>query len=241
VSTAPAPRGAPGAAAVAAPAPARDADRAIPGAIGILGGTFDPPHIGHLAIAEEAREALGLARVLFLPAGDPWQKAGRAVTPAAIRVAMVEAAVAGNPAFAGETCEVERTGPTYTVETLADLATRGVARDPWFILSAEALAGFATWRSPERVLGLARLAVVPRGPADPGPAVDAFRARFAVSEERLAVLDGPRLDVSSSALRARVRAGRSIRYLVPAAVAALVAEYALYATDPAATTAPADR
>lgn len=217
-----------------------------PGRLGILGGTFDPPHIGHLAAAEEAREALGLARVLFVPAGDPWQKADHDVTPASIRAAMVELAIAGNPTFAVDRREVERQGPTYTAETLGELvadaaateATEAVApAEPWFILSAEALAGFHTWREPERILALARLCIVPRD-GEPGPAVAAFLARYPAAAARLAVLDRPRLAVSSTEIRARVRAGRSIRYLVPDAVVALVREYALYRADPAPVPGP---
>ena len=121
--------------------------------LGILGGTFDPVHLGHLALAEEVRETLDLARVLFLPAGDPWQKVGTDVTPGAIRFALVE-------------LEIDRTGPTYTADTLAAIADaeRAAGREPdlWFILSAEALAGLPTWRDPDRVLALAHLAVVPR-------------------------------------------------------------------------------
>jgi len=216
----------------APPVPPTPLEPASEGRLGILGGTFDPPHLAHLAIAEEAREVLGLASVLFVPAGRPWQKAARAITPGLVRLAMVERAIAGNPAFAVDRREIDRPGPSYTVDTLAALATGGAGPEPWFILSSEALAGFATWREPERILGLARLCVVPRGPA-PGAAVEAFLDRFPRAAGRLAALDGPRLDISSTEIRARVRAGRSIRYLVPDGVAALVREYALYVAGPA--------
>lgn len=214
----------------------------VPGRLGILGGTFDPIHLGHLAIAEEAREALGLERVLFVPAGQPWQKADRAVSPAADRVAMVEAAIAGNPAFACSRMEVERSGPSYTVETMArlDADARAAGREPdlWFILSTEALRGLRTWREPDRLLGLCRLAVAPR-PAAVGPAatgdgvvgpVDAawIRGHLPGREDRVVLLDGPHLDLSASELRARVAIGRSIRYLVPDAVAAYIGDHALY-------------
>ncbi len=208
------------------------------GPIGILGGTFDPPHLAHLAIAEEAREVLGLSRVLFVPAGQPWQKADRAVSPAAVRLAMVERAIAGNPFFAADPREMNRPGPSYTVETVAELAAE-TGREPWLILSAEALAGFATWRDPERILALARLCVVPRDGA-PDAALAAFGGRYPAAAARMAVLDHPRLAISSTAVRARVRAGRSIRYLVPDTVAALITEYALYAADPAPFPAPPD-
>lgn len=208
------------------------------GPIGILGGTFDPPHLAHLAVAEEAREALGLSRVLFVPAGQPWQKAGRPVTPGRLRLAMVERAVAGNPGFVADPREVDRPGPSYTDETIAELAAE-TGSEPWFILSAEALAGFATWRDPERILGLARICVVPRDGL-PDAALASFRERFPGAAGRLIILDQPRLAISSTQIRARVRAGRSIRYLVPDAVVDLISEYALYVADPVPVPAPAD-
>ena len=140
--------------------------RAVPGSVGILGGTFDPIHHGHLVIAEEAREALGLERVLLVPAASPPHKPGRPVTDAAHRLAMVELAIAGNPAFAVSRLEVERGGASYTVDTLEALLRDGIEQ-PWFILSAEALAGFPAWREPDRILELCRLAVVPRGGYEP--------------------------------------------------------------------------
>jgi nicotinate-nucleotide adenylyltransferase len=208
------------------------------GRIGILGGTFDPPHLAHLAIAEEAREVLGLSRVLFVPAGRPWQKADRAVSPGPVRLAMVERAIAGNPFFVADSREVNRPGPSYTAETVAELAAE-TGSEPWLILSAEALAGFATWRDPERILAFARLCVVPREGA-PAAALMVFRERYPAAADRMAVLDHPRLAISSTAVRARVRTGRSIRYLVPDAVAALITEYALYEADPAPVPTPAD-
>lgn len=208
------------------------------GPIGILGGTFDPPHLAHLAIAEEAREVLGLSRVLFVPAGQPWQKADRAVSPGPLRLAMVERAIAGNPSFVADPREVNRPGPSYTAETVAELAAETGA-EPWFILSAEALAGFGTWRDPERILALARLCVVPREGA-PDAALASFRARYPGAADRVTVLDHPRLAISSTIVRDRVRAGRSIRYLVPDAVAALITEYALYVADPVPVRAPTD-
>ncbi len=204
-----------------------------PRRVGILGGTFDPPHIAHLAIAEEARETLGLERVLFVPAGQPWQKADRLVTPGSIRLEMVARAIAGNPTFDVDRCEVERPGPSYTVDTLAALAAREPAgTELWFLLSVDAAAGFATWRDPARVLELARLCVVPRGlDGDAIAATGALHAAFPEAVDRVVALDGPRLGISSTDLRARVRAGRSIRYLVPDGVLDVVTRYALYRPD----------
>jgi nicotinate-nucleotide adenylyltransferase len=213
------------------------------GRLGILGGTFDPIHVGHLALAEEARETLGLGRVLFVPAGDPWQKGGTGVTPAGIRYALVERAIADNPAFAASRVEVDRSGPTYTADTLAAIAEaeRAAGREPdlWFILSAEALAGLPSWHDPERVLALAHLAVVPRldDADDLGVALARFAADFPGQAERAVFLPGPRLAISGTLIRTRVAAGRSIRYLVPDAVAAAIREYALYLPN-AAPAAP---
>ena len=218
------------------------------GATGILGGTFDPIHIGHLAIAEEARDALGLVRVLFVPTGVPVHKPGRPVSSAEDRVAMVAAAIADNPAFALSRAEVDRPGPSYAVDTLealaAEIRARGGEPDLVFILSSEAYAGLPTWRRPERILELCRMAVVPRPGTDPVDP-DAMARLVPGADRRTIVIDGPRLAVSGSVLRARVAAGRSIRYLVPDAVIAYIGDHGLYRTnkptdptDPRRTPAP---
>lgn len=207
----------------------------VPGSVGILGGTFDPVHHGHLVIAEEAREALGLERVLLVPAASPPHKPGRPVTDAVHRLAMAELAVAGNPAFSVGRLELDRGGTSYTVDTLEALLADGLV-DPWFILSAEALAEFPAWREPGRILDLARLAVVPRGGSDPlGP--DWFAARYPGRGDRVRFLAGPLLPISGSVVRRRAAAGRSVRYLVPDAVAAYIAQHSLY-TDPTWRTQP---
>jgi nicotinate-nucleotide adenylyltransferase len=213
----------------------------IPGRLGVLGGTFDPIHIGHLALAEEAREALGLDRVLFMPAGSPWQKGDRDVTPADQRSAMVELAIEGGCRFETSRMEIDRAGPTHTVDTLEalDRAERDAGRDPdlWFLLSSEAVAGLASWHRPESILRLARLAVAPRpaarraAPVDARAALEAVRRVAPDVEDRIVMLDGPWLDISSSRIRERVRAGRSIRYLVPDAVAAYIGDHGLYTTS----------
>jgi nicotinate-nucleotide adenylyltransferase len=210
--------------AVASPAPV------VPGSIGILGGTFDPIHHGHLAIAEEARETLGLERVLFIPAATPPHKPGRPVTPAAERLAMVRLAIAGNPAFTVSDIEIVRGGASYTVDTLEALRGDGLV-EPWLIMSAETLAAFAAWRSPERILDLARLAVVPRAGHE---VLDTgwLEARFPGRGGRAVFLPGPLLPISGSVVRRRAAVGRSVRYLVPDAVAAYIAQHHLY-TGPA--------
>ncbi len=202
----------------------------VSGSVGILGGTFDPIHHGHLAIAEEAREALGLERVLLVPAADPPHKPARRVTSPSHRLAMAELAIAGNPALAVSAIEVERGGASYTVETLEALAVGGIV-DPWLILSAEALAGFPAWHRPDRILELCRLAVVPRGGyevLDPAWVREHFPGR----EARVTFLPGPLLPISGSVVRRRAAAGRSVRYLVPDAVAHYIADHDLYLDPP---------
>jgi nicotinate-nucleotide adenylyltransferase len=198
------------------------------GAIGVLGGTFDPIHIAHLAIAEEAREALGLNKVLFMPAAMPPHKVDRPVSDPAHRLAMLELAIADNPAFEASRIELDRSGPSYTVDTLETLVAEPA--DPVLIMSAEAFRDLRTWRRPERILELARIAVVPR---DGFP--DANRAflaeHFPGFEDRATFLAGPRLRLSASELRDRAANGRSLRYLVPDAVAAYIGDHALY-SDP---------
>lgn len=201
------------------------------GRIGILGGTFDPVHLGHLAVAEETREALGLGIVLFVPAGDPPHKPGAVVSDARHRVAMLELAIAGNAAFRLSRIEVERPGPSWTVVTLTTLhqeaAAAGRPLEPWLILSVEAILGLESWREPERLLAMCRLAVAPReGTTADGRAW--LAARFPEAAARAAFLDRPRLGISGTEIRARVAAGRSIRYLVPPAVEGYVREHALY-------------
>jgi nicotinate-nucleotide adenylyltransferase len=202
-----------------------------PGSIGIMGGTFDPIHIGHLAIAEEARDSLGLERILFIPAGRPPHKPSGSVSPSRDRVAMVRLAIADNRAFELSLIEVERPGPSYTHDTVRQLwdRERAAGRQPdlTLILSAETLGDLPGWHEPERLLAICRIAVVPR---DGYPAPDpAWLARqFPGQEQRVDYLEGPRLGLSSTALRDRVAAGRSIRYLVPAEVEAYIVAARLY-------------
>jgi nicotinate-nucleotide adenylyltransferase len=199
----------------------------IPGSLGVFGGTFDPIHLAHLAVAESARDALGLERVLFITAGVPPHKSRRQITDAAHRQAMVDLAIADNPAFASSRIELDRPGPSYTADTLEALAAEH--RDLTLILSVEAFGGLPTWHEPRRVLELARLAVAPRDgypDADPG-----FLAEhFPETPARVVFLDGPWLRLSASELRSRSAAGRSLRYLVPDAVAAYIGDHGLYRT-----------
>ena len=176
----------------------------VPGSLGVFGGTFDPIHLAHLAVAEAARDALGLERVLFITAGEPPHKPARPITAAVHRQAMVELAIAGNPAFASSRIELDRPGPSYTADTLAALAAE--TPDLTLILSVEAFVGLPTWYEPGRVLELARLAIAPRdGYADADPGF--LAERFPGARAMVVFLDGPRLRLSASELRAPGRRG----------------------------------
>jgi nicotinate-nucleotide adenylyltransferase len=200
------------------------------GSLGVFGGTFDPIHFAHLAVAQEAVEALGLERVLFVPAGQPPHKPDRPITPGVHRFAMVELAIAGNDRFAVDRIELDREGPSYTVDTLETLASRpsvNMSSELILILSAEAFLGLATWREPRRILELARLAVAPRD-GYPSPNATFMREQFPDLVDRVVFLDGPHIRLSASELRIRASTGRTLRYLVPDAVAAYIDDHALY-------------
>jgi nicotinate-nucleotide adenylyltransferase len=196
--------------------------------LGILGGTFDPIHFGHLLAAEEARVALALDRVLFAPAGDPPHKPGRKVLPVAHRLAMVRLAIADNAAFVVSTVDIDRPGPHYTLDTIRLLReTWGTsAEGTFFVMGGDSLSHLLTWHQPARLIQLCRLAVVAR----PGYQADLEELERVLPglSQRLDWVEMPVLGISSSDLQRRVRDGRSIRYQVPAAVAGYVAEHGLY-------------
>ena len=211
----------------------------VPGSVGIFGGTFDPIHVAHLAVAQAAAETLGLECVIFVPAGRPPHKLDAVISPAADRIAMVRLAIEGNDRFAVDSLEIERPGPSYTVDTLEAIhgrrATDGSASDLALIVSAEAYRQLPTWRDPLRIVELARIVVAPRGGyADAGP--DAI-AGLPGGRERTVFLDKPRLRLSASELRTWASQGRSLRYLVPDAVAAYIGDHGLY-RNPSRTMPP---
>jgi nicotinate-nucleotide adenylyltransferase len=208
-----------------------DGATAAPRAIGILGGTFDPIHEGHLALGREALRELDLSHVLFVPNADPPHKQGQPVTAASQREAMVALAIEPEAAFVLSRIELRRPGPSYAVDTVTELAAR--SRDegrpePWFVLSAEVLDDFHTWRQPDRVLEQVRIAVAPRPGAEP---LDAawVSGHFPGRESRFAFLPGPELDIASTTIRVRVGRGQSIDHLVPTAVVAYIERERLYA------------
>src|SRR5215210_2120882 len=188
--------------------------------LGVFGGTFDPPHVGHLVTAVNVRHELGLDEVLLVVANDPWQKAGHVVAPAADRLAMVEAAVADVDGLCASDVEIRRGGPSYTAETLADLHERHPGADLFLVLGSDAAALLPTWERMDEVRSRATLAVVTRPGAEAATPPDGWPHR---------VVEVPRLDVSSTDLRARVVDGRPLEFLLPPAVVRVVRERRLYA------------
>lgn len=196
--------------------------------LGVLGGSFDPVHLAHLLLAETVREALALDLVLFVPTGVQPLKQGRPVTPSEHRVKMLELATYDNPYFDISRVDVDREGPSYTVDTVRHLreAWGGEGLQMWFIIGADSLASFPMWRDPSGILSQTRLAVVGR----PGVSVDS-----AALEERLPGItasvdqvEAPLLEISATDIRQRVTTGRSLRYRVPDAVREYIEVNALY-------------
>jgi nicotinate-nucleotide adenylyltransferase len=198
--------------------------------IGIMGGSFDPIHVAHLIIAESVLEALSLDLVLFVPAGSQPLKRDKCVLPAEHRVAMVELAIAGNPHFALSRVDVDRPGPSYTVDTVAALRQewRGPGVEMWFIVGADSLSTFPRWRDPSGILAHVRLVVVRRPGVEPDMLT--LSAALPQLQERLDWIDAPLIDVSGTDIRRRVAAGLSIRYRVPDTVRDYIEANGLYKT-----------
>ncbi len=197
--------------------------------LGVLGGTFDPVHIGHLVLAETARDRLALDKVLFVPAGVPWFKLGRELTPAHHRLEMVRRAVGSKGShFAVSEIEVARPGPSYTVDTLDELTrSQGEEAELFVVLGTDALNELARWKEPDRVLSLATLVTMAR-PGHRGVAVRALDAIRQGASATVVEVEGPVVGVSGSDIRERVSRGRSIKYLVPEAVESYIREHGLY-------------
>jgi nicotinate-nucleotide adenylyltransferase len=193
--------------------------------IGVMGGTFNPIHTGHLVTAEEARHAFSLDEVVFVPAGRPWQKEASEVAAAEDRYLMTVIATASHPAFSVSRVEIDREGPTYTVDTLRALGAERPGSELFFITGADAILQILTWRDPAAVLREARFIAATR----PGYDLDRLEKELPEGlEDRVRVMEIPALAISSTDVRRRAREGRPIRYLVPDGVAAYIEKTRLY-------------
>ena len=195
--------------------------------IGILGGTFDPPHVGHLTLAETVRMKLGLTKVLFVPAGNPYLKTDRDITDVEHRLAMVKLAISGKSHFELSTVEAERSRPSYTVDTLAELKKRSGRRELYFILGWDNLLELPRWHEPVKIVELCYLAAVPRV-GYPVPDLEALEKEIPGISQKTIVLDGPLINISSTVVRERVAEGLSIEHLVPEAVGEYIGKNGLY-------------
>lgn len=195
---------------------------------GILGGTFDPIHSGHLLVAEEVSARLALDEVIFIPAGQPWLKAGNHISAAGHRLQMVKLAIAGKPHFHVSTIELERPGPTYSVDTIEQLRRQpGSADELYFIIGWDILLELPRWHQPQRLIDLCRPVAVPRvGWALPD--LKKLEAAMPGISQRVVLLDEPQIDISASIIRDRVAKGLSIAHLVPPAVEGYIMEKGLY-------------
>ncbi|MGQ0630700.1 MAG: nicotinate-nucleotide adenylyltransferase [Sporichthyaceae bacterium] len=195
--------------------------------LGVMGGTFDPIHHGHLVAAAEVADAFDLDEVVFVPTGHPWQKDGHPVSPGEDRYLMTAIATASNPLFSVSRVDIDRPGHTYTVDTLRDLRLEyGATTEFFFITGADALAEIPTWRDPQALFAQAHFIGCTRPGhllADPG-----------IPGARVSLVEIPALSISSTQCRERVAAQRTIRYLVPDSVLAYVAKRGLYADGPRA-------
>ncbi|MEZ5121599.1 MAG: nicotinate-nucleotide adenylyltransferase [Solirubrobacterales bacterium] len=211
--------------------------------IGILGGTFNPPHLGHLICAQEAVWQLELDRVVLMPVSVPPHKEAADDPGGEVRLALCQAAVAGDERLSVSRLELDRPGPSYTVDTLREIHATSPGDDLTFIVGGDMAASLPEWREPERLLELATLGVAERG--ETGRAQIRRRLAGLRGAERVRFFSMPRVDVASTDIRERVRAGRPIRYLVPDDVARLIRARGLYPTEvptavPAAPTAADD-
>ena len=191
--------------------------------LGLMGGTFDPIHTGHLILAETARQELKLDKVRFIPAGDPWRKAGREISPAQQRLSMVWMATQDNEAFEVDDCEIRRKGPSYTSVTLQEIRAKLEPADELFFLAGEdSLADLPNWKDPEAVFEAAYFVVAQREGYDAPPGI--------VPTDRLIRLNMPFVGISSTKLRQMARRGLSLRYQVPDVIDGYIRKQGLYQT-----------
>jgi nicotinate-nucleotide adenylyltransferase len=194
------------------------------GRIGIMGGTFDPIHHGHLVAASEVAALFSLDEVIFVPTGAPWQKTERQVSPAEHRYLMTVIATASNPRFWVSRVDIDRPGPTYTIDTIKDIAAQRPGAELYFITGADALAQILSWKDSDEILQLARFVGVTR------PGYELSDAHL--PEDAVTLLDVPAMAISSSDCRARVAEGHPVWYLVPDGVVQYINKHHLYRTAP---------
>ena len=196
--------------------------------IGILGGTFDPIQLAHLAVAEEARARLDLAEIIFVPAGQPWLKANSPISTAEHRIQMVRLAIADKPYFKLSTVEIDRAGPSYSVDTVAELQGQlGAGDELFFILGYDSLAEIPLWHEPSRLIQMCRLVAVPR-PGYSVPDLKKLEADIPGLSQRVILMDKPEIDISATEIRNRVARGLSISHLVPQPVERYIKQHRLY-------------
>ena len=195
--------------------------------IAIIGGTFDPIHIGHLIAAEQARIKLGIKDVLFMPAGQPWFKANNGITSAYHRIEMVRLAISSNPNFKLCTAETGRTGPSFTIDTMEELKKEQGIVNPYFFIGSDILNGFPLWKEPVKLLKACRLVVISRS-GSLQMDLSCIEADVPGLLDNIQLLDMPVIEISSSDIRRKKASGESIRYLVPAKVQQYIVEHMLY-------------
>ncbi len=196
--------------------------------IGLFGGTFDPIHCGHLAVAEGVQSVLNLHRMIFIPTGQPWLKEDMAISPAEHRVQMVRLAIAERSGFELSTIEVERPGPSYTVDTLGVLRRQlGPEVNLFFLLGSDALADFPKWKEPNRIIEMCQLVAFDR-PGFPLPPLNRFEKAVPGISQRVVFAETPDVDVSATEIRTRIAQGLSVDGMVPPAVEQYIEENHLY-------------
>jgi nicotinate-nucleotide adenylyltransferase len=195
---------------------------------GVFGGTFDPIHMGHLAVARSIQTTLKLDKVIFVPAGQPWMKAGTPVLPVKDRVAMVRLSVARRKAFELSTVEADRPGPSYAVDTMDTLRRQlGTGSDLFFLLGSDALMDIAKWKEPQRLIRLCQLVAFAR-PGCQLLRMEALEVAVPGVSKRVISVKVPQVDIRATDIRRRVAEGRSIQRLVPRAVERYIMEHGLY-------------
>ena len=198
--------------------------------VGVLGGTFDPVHLGHLILAEEARDQLGLSTVHFVPAGDPPHKQGRHLAPVEERLHMIELAIAGNDAFRASRADADRPGPHYTLDMVRILQAQiPPGGELYFLMGYDSLAELPTWHRARELVAACHLVALTRHdvPLD----WDYLESQLPGVRERVTLLDMPELEIASHQIQERIHTCRTIRYLVPDAVCSYIEQHGLYAAD----------